>query len=310
MNKWTLILLLSTIPFTCVAGFAPGAAAMEAGTLAVAAAEETQTCPECGYENKADVNFCIKCGARLQEEAPARKAYCPQCGAVLPEGSKFCTACGCALEKIKPGLGAASAPPAHRIGIYFSGGLASYGGTTLESGGERIEGDMGNSWAAGAGLAVTLLTRPGAARFSLELSTDFSFSTIDNEFEGDLAGYGLKISLTPIRETVLLGVGVGPRNMIKPFGGFGAGIAILPWEFKYIPYAFKLDEGTNVKPLFAIPFGCEFHLTPNFALGVKADYLIIPGDIEMEWIFEPYRWQVNASAPDVFLFGGVARFCF
>jgi hypothetical protein len=71
-----------------------------------------------------------------------------------------------------------------------------------------------------------------------------------------------------------------------------------------------LDEGTDVKPVFDIPFGCEFRLTQNFALGVKADYLIIPGDIEMEWVLGPYELLVNASVPDVFLFGGTARFCF
>ena len=40
------------------------------------------------------------------------------------------------------------------------------------------------------------------------------------------------------------------------------------------------------------------------------DYLIIPGDIEMEWEIEGYVFDANASAPDVFLFGGTARFSF
>jgi hypothetical protein len=98
--------------------------------------------------------------------------------------------------------------------------------------------------------------------------------------------------------------------MVKPFCGFGAGVAILAWEFKFLEYEMTLDEGTDVKPVFDIPFGCEFRLTQNFALGVKADYLIIPGDIEMEWVLGPYELLVNASVPDVFLFGGTARFCF
>lgn len=304
MNKWAL-LLLSAVPLTCVVAFAPGAAAMEPGTLTVAAAEETQTCPVCGYENRAGLNYCTMCGAPLIEETPGEKIYCRQCGAASPEGSKFCAACGYALEEIKPGVGAALAPPAHKIGIYFNGGLASYSATVLTGMGEDGEYEMGNSWAAGGGLTIPLWTRPGLAQLSLELSTDVGFSMIDKDFEG---GSGFKISLIPIRETALLGVAFGPRKMVKPFCGFGAGVGILSWE--YIFYGRPFDEGTNVKPLFDIPFGCEFHLTPRFALGVKADYLIIPGDIEMEWDFGPYKFLVNTSVPDVFLFGGMARFCF
>jgi hypothetical protein len=304
MNKWAL-LLLTAVPLTCVVGFAPGAAAMEAGTLAVAAAGETQTCPECGYENTADVNFCIKCGARLQGEAPGEKIYCNQCGTAYHKGSNFCTTCGYAFEGKKPALGAVPAPAVHRIGIYFTGGLASYGGTTLEYEGGRVEGDMGNSWAAGGGLTIRLWTRPGPAQLSLELSTDGGFSTINSERAVVSAGF--KINLIPIRETALLGLAFGPRKMIKPFCGFGAGVGILVWEFIYRPYEFTLDEGTSAKPLFDIPFGCDFYVTRNFALGVKADYIIIPGDIETLW---PGEAWVNASAPDVFLLGGVARFCF
>ena len=304
MNKWAL-LLLSAVPLTYVVGFAPGAAAMEPGTLTVAAAEETQTCPVCGYENKAGLNYCTMCGAPLIEETPGEKIYCRQCGAASPEDSKFCTACGYALQVKKPAL----APPPKK-GVYFTGGLASYGGTTLESEAGRFSNDMGTSGAVGGGFAVTLLTRPGAGQLSLELSTDVGYSTINNEFEGDLGGYGFKISLIPIRETVLLGVAFGPRKMVKPFCGFGGGVGILAWEFKFVPYDMTLDEGTNVKPLFDIPFGCEFYLTPRFALGVKADYLIIPGDIEMEWDLRPYKFRVNTPVPDVFLFGGTARLGF
>lgn len=308
MKKWAL--LLSAVAVTCVAGLAPGAAAMEAGTLAVAAAAETQTCPACGYENEPDLNYCIECGAPLKEEAPGGKTYCTQCGAASPEGSDFCTACGYALKGKKPGLGASSAPPAHRIGIYFTGGQASYGDTVLDIEGGSYTRDMGSSWAAGGGLAVTLLTRPGAAQLSLELSSDVSFSKTDTKFEGYLAGVDLQMSYIPIRETAILGVGFGPRNLVKPFCGFGAGVAIIKRKFEYVPYALTLDEGTSVKPVFDVPFGCEFGLTPNFALGVKADYLIIPGDIETTWDLEWYEIKANMSAPDVFLFGGTARFCF
>ncbi len=307
----TLLLFVIAVPLACFGASAPGSASTEAEALTLtAAAGETQTCPRCGHENKAGLNYCVKCGAPLIEETPGEKIYCGQCGAASPEGSKFCTACGYAIKVKKPGVGAASAPPAHTLGMYFTGGLASYGGTTLESGGESVEDDMGTSGAVGGGFAVTLLTRPGAGQLSLELSTDVGYSTINNEFEGDLGGYGFKISLIPIRETVLLGVAFGPRKMVKPFCGFGGGVGILAWEFKFVPYDMTLDEGTNVKPLFDIPFGCEFYLTPRFALGVKADYLIIPGDIEMEWDLRPYKFRVNTPVPDVFLFGGTARLGF
>lgn len=302
MGRLTLLLAIAAV---CVIGFAPGAGGTEAETPAAAAAGEAQTCPACGYENSADVNFCIKCGAPLKEKAPGEKIYCNQCGAPSAAGSKFCTACGYALEEKKPKPGAASTSPTSRIGVYFTGGLASYGGTTLEYEGGRVEGDMGNSWAAGGGLTIRLWTRPGPAQLSLELSTDGGFSTINSERA--LINAGFKINLIPIRETALFGLAFGPRKMIKPFCGFGAGVGILVWEFQFVPYEWTLDDGTDAKPLFDIPFGCEFHLTPNFALGVKADYLIIPGDIEMLW---PGEYPVNASAPDVFLLGGVARFCF
>lgn len=294
MNRWALLLLLSAVAITCVLGFVPGAAAAETSTIAQASKDVN--CPECGYENEPDLNYCIKCGTPLKEETPGGKTYCTQCGAPSAEGSTFCTACGYALEGEKPGLGASSAPPAHRIGIYFTGGLASY------------ESDIGNSWAAGAGLTVPLFTRPGAAQLSLGLSTDVGFSTINDEFEGIFGSEVFKISLIPIRETALLGLAFGPRKMIKPFCGFGGGVGILTWE--YVLDGLTLDEGTDVKPVFDIPFGCEFGLTQNFALGVKADYLIIPGDIEMEWEIERYVFDANAPAPDVFLFGGVARFDF
>ncbi len=277
------------------------------GVLDVASSEETWTCPACGYENNADVNYCTKCGASLTEEAPGEKIYCNQCGAPSAKGSNFCTACGYAFEVKKPEPGATPAPSASRIGLYFTGGLASYGSTTLETEGGSGEGDMGNSWAAGGGLTVTLLTRPGAARFSLELSSDVGYSTIDKEFEGELAGGALKINLIPIRETALLSIAFGPRKMVKPFFGFGGGVGIMAWEFRFVPYGMTLDEGTSTKPLFDIPFGCEFYVTRNFALGVKVEYFLIPGDIEMLW---PGEYPVNASAPDVFLVGGVARFCF
>ena len=245
----------------------------------------------------------------MKEKEPGAK-YCPQCGAEIPEDAKFCTKCGYALKPKKPEVGAPWAPTP-KTGVYFTGGLASYGVIELKAGGERAEDDMGPSWAVGGGFVLPVWSIPGVAQLSLELSTDGGFSTIDKEFEEGLEGLRFKIGLIPIRETAIFGVGVGPRNMIKPFCGFGAGVGILMWEFKHVDLEEPLDDGTSVKPFFNIPFGCEFRVTPSFALGVKADYLIIPGDIEMLWWEnEWYELEVNASVPDVFLFGGTARLGF
>lgn len=86
------------------AAFAAGTGSTRAETLTVAAAEEGQICPECGYENKPDLSYCIKCGAPLKEEAPGEKIYCPQCGAENPEGAKFCAECGYYLPGKKPNV--------------------------------------------------------------------------------------------------------------------------------------------------------------------------------------------------------------
>ena len=272
---------------------------MEAGTLAVAAAEETQTCRECGYGNKADVNFCIKCGARFSKEALGEKTYCPQCGAASPEGLYFCTACGYQL-KVK-------LPPPPKKSVYFTGGLASYGVTTLATWLGRCSGDMGTSWVAGGGFSYQVWSKPGMVLYSLELSTDAGFYVIKKDFHVSINHFSSRTWFLPIRETAVFGAGFGPDKMIKPFCGFGAGVSIVRWKYKTVTYEEISSFGITVKPFFGFPLGCEFRVTPSFALCVKADYLIIPGDIEMLW---PNEHLVNASAPDVFLFGGTARFCF
>ncbi len=206
---------------------------------------------------------------------------------------------------------AASAPTASAIGVYVGGGLASYSEIKFTAEGEHEEGDMGASWAVGGGLIAPVWSRPGVVEPTFELSTDAGVSMIDKEFEeADLEGLAFKINLIPIRETAIFGVAVGPANMIKPFVGFGGGVGIVMWEARVIDPEIKLDDGTNVKPLFNIPFGCEFQLTPGVALGVKADYLIIPGEIGMKIEEEYYEVDIDATVPDVFLFGGMARFDF
>ncbi|MEE9457308.1 MAG: zinc ribbon domain-containing protein [bacterium] len=305
MNKWAL-LLLSAVPLTYVVGFAPGAAAMEPGTLTVAAAEETQTCPVCGYENKAGLNYCTMCGAPLIEETPGEKIYCRQCGAASPEDSKFCTACGYALQVKKPAL----APPPKK-GVYFTGGLASYGVTMLETEAGRFSGDTGTSWAVGGGFVLSVWSKPGMVLYSLELSTDAGFSVKKKDFDLHFRKFSSRTSVLPIRETAVFGVSVGPGKMIKPFCGFGGGVGIVIWKYKtVVVHEDIFSVGTTVKPLFGIPFGCEFRVTPSFALGVKADYLIILGDIEMDWENEWYEVKANVSVPDLFVFGGTARLGF
>jgi ribosomal protein L40E len=307
----TLLLFVIAVPLACFGASAPGSASTEAEALTLtAAAGETQTCPRCGHENKAGLNYCVKCGAPLIEETPGEKIYCRQCGAASPEDSKFCTACGYALQVKKPAL----APPPKK-GVYFTGGLASYGGTTLESEAGRFSNDMGTSWAVGGGFVLPVWSKPGAVPLSLELSTDAGFSTIKKNLDfRHFAKFGSRTSFLPVRETAVFGAGFGPSKMIKPFCGFGGGVGIVMWKYKtVIVHEEIFSVGTAVKPLFDIPFGCEFRLTPYFALGVKANYLIIPGDIEMEWehpLYPLYGIKANVSVPDVFLLGGVARFCF
>jgi len=76
--------------------------------------------------------------------------------------------------------------------------------------------------------------RGGAVALTLELATDVNLTMIDKEFEEPyLYRRGAKITAIPIRETAVLGVGVGPSAMIKPYVGFGGGVTIVRWEAYY-----------------------------------------------------------------------------
>ena len=44
-------------------------------------------CPKCQFENREDVNFCEKCGIKLEQ-------VCPNCGAHIPLDREFCGKCG------------------------------------------------------------------------------------------------------------------------------------------------------------------------------------------------------------------------
>ncbi len=279
----------------------------ENGNATLAAAEETQPCPQCGYENKAGLNYCIMCGASLKGEAPGEKIYCPQCGAENVKGTKFCTACGYALRLEEAAVRPASAR-APKAGVYFTGGLASFGSIELDASGYKHEADTGTSWALGGGFALPVWSKAGAARLSLDLSTDAGYSTANGDFADQGGERELLIGLVAIRETAIFGLGIGRNKMIMPFGGVGAGAGILMWEFR--GYGATVDEGTTVKPLVDIPFGCTFHLTRNVALGARADYLIIPGNIEMEWVVQSYSFPAETPVPDVLILGGAVYFRF
>jgi|GEM_PF-1836699 len=214
-------------------------------------------------------------------------------------------------------VAAALAPAAFGLGVYVGGGLAAYGETEIKTPIGILDGDMGPSWAVGGGLAIPVWWRGGAVAPTLELTTDVNLTMIDKEFEEPyLYHRGAKITAIPIRETAVLGVGVGPSAMIKPYVGFGGGVTIVKWEAYYTelghePYIFydvKIDSGTDVKLTFGIPFGCDFRLTPNFSLGPRAEYLVITGEVDG---YNTYvdEW-FDSSVPNIFLFGAAARFEF
>jgi hypothetical protein len=212
-------------------------------------------------------------------------------------------------------VAAAMAPSAVGMGTYFGGGLAAYTGVEITTPDYYTRSDMGTSWAVGGGLAVPVWWWRGAVVTSLELSTDVNFSVIDKELLGPyIRDYThLKVTAIPIREAVVFGVGVGPSAMIKPYVGFGGGISIVTWKAYYMfpgePES-EIDSGTAVKPTFSVPFGCDFRLTPNFSLGPRAEYLIITGEVDG---YNAWPWATElfeATVPNIFSFGAVARIDF
>lgn len=56
----------------------------------------SQNCPECGYENTGNAEFCAKCGQRLESESEGIE--CPGCGYENSGEAKFCAKCGDRLE--------------------------------------------------------------------------------------------------------------------------------------------------------------------------------------------------------------------
>jgi opacity protein-like surface antigen len=197
------------------------------------------------------------------------------------------------------------------VGAYFNGGLASFGDLETEFTYRGFTGshyeDLGTSYYVGGGFAVPIWSRRGAVSPSLELATDVGFTSKAKEITYQLGyqalpSFKLSFKAIPILENIIFGVTVGPA---KPFVGFGAGVAVVPWEFTQVSNGAELDSQTEVKAAFGIPFGCEFRLTPNVALGVRAEYAVITGGATPEIPLESVR--VHALMPDPFVFAGVAR---
>jgi opacity protein-like surface antigen len=194
------------------------------------------------------------------------------------------------------------------VGVYFNGGLAAFGDLETEFQVGWISGKykepLGTSYYVGGGLAIPVWSYHGPVSPSLELSTDVGFSSKGKEIEfEELQDYKISFKAVPIMENVIFGVTVGPA---KPFIGFGAGIAIVPWEATRISTGAEVDGKTEVKAAFGIPFGCEFRVTPNFAVGARAEYAFITGEVTPEAQSE----YVDTLMPDPFLFAGVARIDF
>lgn len=75
-------------------------------------AEEPATiaCPDCGTELDGDANFCIECGADVQdvESGDDELTACPDCGTDLDGDEHFCANCG---EDLDAHRGASEEPP-------------------------------------------------------------------------------------------------------------------------------------------------------------------------------------------------------
>lgn len=69
-----------------------------AGSIKSAAAKKESVCPSCGAKTTPDSNFCLACGAKLEQPAPEPETpavrFCPNCGTQIGADSAFCPNCG------------------------------------------------------------------------------------------------------------------------------------------------------------------------------------------------------------------------
>lgn len=202
-------------------------------------------------------------------------------------------------------VAAALAPSAAAVGLHLHAGLAAIGdleatytwGPWVFTGSEPL----GNSYYVGGGVDVPLWRYASAASPEFGLATDVGFTARTKQLERtELRDVERSWKTVAVRESFVFGVAVGPA---KPFVGFGGGVAVVPWTFTQISTGVELDSRTEVKAAFGVPFGCEFRLTPNVALGARAEYLIIIGEATPQVRLE----NVRTLMPDPFLLTAVAR---
>lgn len=194
------------------------------------------------------------------------------------------------------------------VGVYFDGGLASFGDieTRVKYGPITLKETepLGSSYWIGGGVALPIWRHPGKVSPLLELATDVGYGSKTKEGENEyLQGYEISWGMFAVRESLLFGVAAGPG---KPYVGFGGGIAVVPWAITHIETGNELDSHTEVKPAFGIPFGLEFGVTPSLALGFRGEYLIVTGDTTPEVEVE----GVHTAIPNALLLGGTARLNF
>ena len=80
-------------------------------------------CPNCGYENPEESQFCGECGRSLQAEL-----VCSQCGHKNPQGQKFCNKCGRSLVEPTPEAPPSPEPTSFAGGRYQVKQLLGEGG--------------------------------------------------------------------------------------------------------------------------------------------------------------------------------------
>ena len=191
------------------------------------------------------------------------------------------------------------------IGLHLHAGLAAIGDleATYAWGPLVFKGSepLGNSYYVGGGVDVPLWRYASAVSPEFALATDVGFTSKTKQLErAELRDFELSWKTVAVRESFVFGVAVGPA---KPFVGFGAGVAVVPWTFTQISTGAELDNQAEVKAAFGIPFGCEFGVSPRFGLGLHAEYVIITGDVTPEIEIE----NLNIAMPDPFIIGAKAR---
>jgi hypothetical protein len=58
-------------------------------------------CSECGYANRVNAQFCVKCGHAFRRMR-VQARFCPKCGLKRKMGAKFCLQCGYEWRPLPP----------------------------------------------------------------------------------------------------------------------------------------------------------------------------------------------------------------